>query len=126
LPLESITVRIDPELVPTCEAAARRRLRALGAAYPAVGAWSIGVQVRTGRDVQSGWRFEAHVGATIVGGGLFEADGEGRDAPCAVRLACAAIERQLQIESERARLSALAWLGRTRARADPPMDGAWN
>lgn len=98
------------------EIAARRRLRSLEGAFPAVRRWEVSARSHPVSDA-GGNPAEAHVAAVIFGGDRFESSGCASDALGALRLAFNALEKQLYDESENARDRAFHWFQKVRSRA---------
>lgn len=100
------------------EMAARRRLRALESAFPAVRLWEVSARSRPAADASRN-PAEAHVAAVIVGGDRFAASGRATDALGALRLAFNSLEEQLFEESEGARDRAFRWFQKVKSRTPP-------
>lgn len=100
---------------PAAEAAVRRRLRTLEAAYPAVLAWQVRVTGPARRMVEA-IDYSAEVTASLAGGSFARAAARGADVLAALRLAFSALEQELDEDRERARARAAKWLSAVRSR----------
>lgn len=102
------------------EAAARRRLRGMEAAYPAVQEWDLRVE---GLEVADGdGRFAATTCARIVGGDLLAGHARAADPVGALRLAFLRLEAELESEHEDARTRATEWLNAVKRRIGHRVD----
>ena len=99
------------------EAAARRRIRALQMAHPAVLAW----QVRVDRPPQpaAASAYSVHLEAQVAGGTDVQASAQDADLLAALRLAFNALEVALGADRHRARNRAAQWLHALRERIAP-------
>lgn len=92
------------------EAAARRRMRAMENAFPAVLDWDL----RVGMPEEA--CFTAIAQARVVGGATLRAQAQAADALGAVRLAFNGLDAELEAEREEARNRAADWLSAVRRR----------
>lgn len=90
------------------EVAARRRMRGMESAYPAVQEWELHVEALERAEPQG--RFAATTRARIAGGDLLAGQARAGDALGALRLAFNLLEAELASEHEDARSRASKWL----------------
>lgn len=96
------------------EAAARRRMRAMENAFPAVLDWDL--RVGMPEAAGEGACFTAIAQARVVGGATLRAQAQAADALGAVRLAFNGLDAELEAEREEARNRAADWLSAVRRR----------
>ena len=96
------------------ELAARRRVRGMEGAYPAVLEWDVRVEALELADVEG--RFLATTRARIVGGDMLTGEARASDPLGALRLAFNRLEAELESEHEDARSRAAEWLNAVKRR----------
>lgn len=96
------------------EVAARRRMRGMEGAYPAVLEWNLSVEALEPADTHG--RFAATTRARIVGGDMLTGHAHASDPLGALRLAFNRLETELDSEHDDARSKAVEWLNAMKRR----------
>jgi hypothetical protein len=97
------------------EAAARRRMRTLEMAYPAVLDWQLEMEVPRA-SAADGLDYAASVRVHVAGGTALQGEARAGDELAALRLAFNGLEQELEDDNEGARTRAAQWLQAVRSR----------